>query len=191
MIDKCSTGASDRRRCAANEIYIEAESALQELDDVLIRDVGNKIRNDGRSPLVIDTSGQTSVFLRYMDTNYVNALSPSQMEPEKLRKSILGGIRYGKPFVLDLMDVDLWSELVPMFDKIIPCLFNHLLTKSLLQGEKYMELVKPGDGEEYDRNKFQDTTIHRFIFVVLTSLRNPNADMIEKMYTLRIEIQGH
>ena len=38
----------------------------QELDDVLVRDVGNKIKSDGRWPLVIDTSGQAGVFLRYL-----------------------------------------------------------------------------------------------------------------------------
>ena len=38
----------------------------QELDDVLVRDVGDKIKSDGRWPLVIDTSGQASVFLRYL-----------------------------------------------------------------------------------------------------------------------------
>ena len=38
----------------------------QELDDVLVRDVGDKIKSDGRWPLVIDASGQASVFLRYL-----------------------------------------------------------------------------------------------------------------------------
>jgi hypothetical protein len=33
---------------------------------VLVRDVGGKIAASGRWPLVIDTSGQASVFLRYM-----------------------------------------------------------------------------------------------------------------------------
>jgi hypothetical protein len=32
----------------------------------LVRDVGDKIKADGRWPLVIDTSGQASVFLRYL-----------------------------------------------------------------------------------------------------------------------------
>lgn len=38
---------------------------MQALDEVLMRDVGDKIRSDGRWPLVIDPSGQSSVFLRY------------------------------------------------------------------------------------------------------------------------------
>jgi hypothetical protein len=38
---------------------------LQDLDDVLVRDVGGKLAATGKWPLVIDTSGQASVFLRY------------------------------------------------------------------------------------------------------------------------------
>jgi len=47
----------------------------------------------GRWPLVIDTSGQAATFLRYRDTNYVNALSPRDMEPERIRLSVLGALR--------------------------------------------------------------------------------------------------
>lgn len=39
---------------------------IKDLDDVLIRDVGNKVAGDGRWPLVVDPSGQASVFLRYL-----------------------------------------------------------------------------------------------------------------------------
>ena len=66
---------------------------LRELDDVLIKDVGGKLRNAGRWALVIDTSSQASVYLRYMDSNYCNALSPNNMQPESLRRSLLGAIR--------------------------------------------------------------------------------------------------
>ena len=47
-----------------------------------------------RWPLVIDTSGQSSVFLRYRDTNYLNALRPKSMEPDVIRKAVMGAIRY-------------------------------------------------------------------------------------------------
>ncbi len=39
---------------------------IKDLDEVLVRDVGAKIASSGRWPLLIDTSGQASVFLRYM-----------------------------------------------------------------------------------------------------------------------------
>ncbi len=46
-----------------------------------------------RWPLIIDPSGQAATFLRYRDTNYIQALSPRQMEEEKIRLSVLGAIR--------------------------------------------------------------------------------------------------
>jgi len=46
-----------------------------------------------RWPLVIDTSGQAATFLRYRDTNYINALSPRDVEPERIRLSVLGALR--------------------------------------------------------------------------------------------------
>lgn len=47
-----------------------------------------------RWPLIIDPNGQAATFLRYRDTNYINTLSPAQMEPEKIRMSVLGAVRY-------------------------------------------------------------------------------------------------
>jgi len=46
-----------------------------------------------RWPLIIDTSGQAATFLHYRDTNYINALSPRDVEPERIRMSILGALR--------------------------------------------------------------------------------------------------
>ena len=48
------------------------------------------------------------VFLRYLDSNYVNACSSQNMERSRLRRSLVGAIRYGKPLVVDVMDVDMW-----------------------------------------------------------------------------------
>lgn len=67
---------------------------IKELDDVLLRDVGNRIKESGKWPLLIDISGQAATFLRYRDTNYMNSLNLSEMEPEKIRLCILGALRY-------------------------------------------------------------------------------------------------
>ena len=49
-----------------------------------------------RWPLLIDTSPQSSTFLRYRDTNYINALNPKHVEPEVIRLALLGGLRFVK-----------------------------------------------------------------------------------------------
>ncbi|KAG1662647.1 hypothetical protein FOA52_009632 [Chlamydomonas sp. UWO 241] len=163
---------------------------IKELDDVLVRDVGDRIQSDGRWPLVIDPSGQASVFLRYLDTNYVNALSRHNMEPNCLRRSILGGIRYGKPVVLDQMDVDLWDELPRMFDAVHPGLLDALLTKRLLKDEGWKVLISQEDGEQYELNQFQDARVSAFKFVLLTSSVQPNEAMVAATYALRVDVKG-
>eukprot|EP00063_Salmo_salar_P034935 XP_014009770.1 PREDICTED: putative IQ motif and ankyrin repeat domain-containing protein LOC642574 homolog [Salmo salar] len=41
---------------------------VRDLEEVLIKDVGGKIKQDGRWPLLVDTYGQAATFLRYRDT---------------------------------------------------------------------------------------------------------------------------
>lgn len=67
---------------------------IRELDEVLMRDVGNRIKDSGKWPLMIDPTGQASTFLRYRDTNYLCALNPKQMNEEVVRLAILGAIRF-------------------------------------------------------------------------------------------------
>ncbi|GIL92240.1 hypothetical protein Vretimale_18469 [Volvox reticuliferus] len=162
--------------------------AVRALNDVLIRDVGGLIAASGKWPLVIDTSGQASVFLRYQDTNYVNALNSRHMEPHMLRRSLLGSIRYGKAMVLDLQDCDLWPEMPRMFDQVQPGLLASLMDKSLLAGERYASLIRVEDGEEYDKNKFQESRIKAFGLIVLTAARMPNPQLLAQTYAVRVMI---
>lgn len=46
-----------------------------------------------RWPLVIDPSGQAATFLRYQDTNYVDAVNPEHLRPERIRLALLGALR--------------------------------------------------------------------------------------------------
>ena len=66
---------------------------IRELDEVLMRDVGNKITESGKWPMLIDPTGQATTFLRYRDTNYLCALNPQQMKPDVIRMALLGSIR--------------------------------------------------------------------------------------------------
>ncbi|GMH40537.1 hypothetical protein BSKO_08441 [Bryopsis sp. KO-2023] len=162
--------------------------ALKDLDDVIFRDVGDKLLNDGRWPFIIDVSSQSSVFFRYTDTNYISALSPKDVSPEALRRSLLGAIRFGKPFVVEMMDVDLWDELPRFFDGVEQGLFDKLLDKSLLKDGAYESLIREGDGDMYHKNQFQEALMTRFKCVFLTSAKNPNEGALEKTYAFRIQV---
>jgi len=163
------------------------EVEIIELDDVLIRDVGNVMAQDGRWPLVVDVSKQASVFLRYLDTNFVSACASTNMEPNKLRRSLLGSVRYGKPMVVDLLDVDMFDEVSKCFDAIEPGLMRKVLSKEIITKDGYLSLIRPQDGEEYQANNYQADRLAAFKFVFLTCARRPSDQLLEACYTIRVK----
>ena len=61
------------------------------------------------------------------------------MEPETIRRSLLGAIRFGKFLVLDLVDIeDMWPSVVRKFDDVQKDLMSSLLNKDFLKDEKYI-----------------------------------------------------
>ncbi|ESO94491.1 hypothetical protein LOTGIDRAFT_215456 [Lottia gigantea] len=158
--------------------------AIRELEEVLLRDVGNKIRDSGKWPLIIDTSGQASTFLRYRDTNVINALRQQDMEPNRIRLALLGAIRYGKPLVIDMMQVDMYEVCRDRFDEVHKGLMDSILDSSLLKDEKYLSLVKPDDGEEYSHTKH--FFVENFKLFIVCANPYPSESLLNQMYPIRI-----
>ncbi|KAJ8305745.1 hypothetical protein KUTeg_016290 [Tegillarca granosa] len=193
----------NRLNAATDEELPGVKVNIRELDDVLLRDVGNKIKDSGSIhvnfwPLMIDPSGQAATFLRYRDTNYINALSPHQMEPERVRMAVLGSIRYGKYLVLDMMEVDMFDTVGDVWDNIQKGLLSMIMDKTILQEENcghvgmvlvlYLKMVKESDGEEYSKNKFNDFRKDNFKFVIITKNPYPPTKLMETTYPIRIVV---
>lgn len=159
---------------------------VRELDDVLMRDVGNRIRDSNRWPLIIDIHEQASTFLRYRDTNYLNALSSQQMEPQRIRLAVLGSLRYGKPLVLDMMEVDMFDACTTRFDEVQKGLMDAIMDKTILQESVYLKLIRSTDGEEYGKNQFSESRIQNFRFFILTKSPFPPAPLVERTYPIRV-----
>ncbi|XP_057353572.1 LOW QUALITY PROTEIN: IQ motif and ankyrin repeat domain-containing protein 1 [Manis pentadactyla] len=117
-----------------------------ELHDVLMRGVGDRIRSNGRRPLVVDPSGQAATFLRYQDTNYVDTVNPDHLRPERIRLALLGARRYWKPLVLHLRETDLFPVVPRQREAGQPGLGQGLLGRGLLEPERYLSLLRPPDG---------------------------------------------
>ncbi|CAH1774100.1 unnamed protein product [Owenia fusiformis] len=163
---------------------------VRELDDVLVRDVGNKIKDSGKWPMIIDRTGHATTFLRYQDTNYVNAINPQFMDKDKLRLALLGAIRYGKPFVIDMMELDLWEQIEMRMNDVEAGLLKSILDKSIIQNEKYLSLLRDTDGDDYSRNRFTDLRTSNFKFVLITKNPYPSKDMIENFYVIRTDVSS-
>ena len=122
-----------------------------------------------------------------MDSNYVNALSPYDMEDERLRRSVLGALRYGKPVVLDLMEVDVWGSMPGQFDAASPGLLPMLISGDIVNEKQYSKLVRPGDGDEYALGQFREDRLRLFRFVVTTSLKFPDEGLLNELRVFRIK----
>ncbi|XP_077788765.1 IQ motif and ankyrin repeat domain-containing protein 1 isoform X2 [Podarcis muralis] len=160
--------------------------SVQELDDVLLKDVGGKIHADGRWPLVIDPSGQAAIFLRYRDTNFLNTVNPSDMAEETIRLALLGSLRYGKPLVFDMMEVNMFDTVKKQLERLKPGLAEALLDKKILQNERYLSLRRPTDGPEYAETEFQAARIEKFKLFIVTKQQHPPEEMLQRLLPIQV-----
>ncbi|XP_037053468.1 IQ motif and ankyrin repeat domain-containing protein 1 isoform X1 [Peromyscus leucopus] len=163
---------------------------VTELHDVLMKDVGDRIRADGRWPLVIDPSGQAATFLRYQDTNYVDTVNPEHLRPETIRLALLGAIRYGKPLVFDLREMDLFPVVQQQLEAVQPGLAQALLSRGLLAQEGYLSLLRPTDGPEYDPSQFQEARLDHFRLFFVTRVQWPPADQLQTLLPVRVQLSS-
>ncbi|XP_044784339.2 IQ motif and ankyrin repeat domain-containing protein 1 isoform X2 [Bubalus bubalis] len=163
---------------------------VSELHDVLMKDVGDRIRADGRWPLVIDPSGQAATFLRYQDTNYVDAVNPDHLRPERIRLALLGALRFGKPLVFDLREMDLFLAVQQQLEAVQPGLAQELLGRGLLEQERYLSLLRPTDGPEYGPNQFQEARLQHFRLFFVTKVRWPPAEQLQVLLPVRVQLPG-
>ncbi|XP_017738935.1 PREDICTED: putative IQ motif and ankyrin repeat domain-containing protein LOC642574 homolog isoform X3 [Rhinopithecus bieti] len=187
---------------------------ITELHDVLMKDVGGRVRADGRSvfragcgrcgvwtdssdltgvprwPLVIDPSGQAATFLRYQDTNYVDTVNPEHLKPERLRLALLGALRYGKPLVFDLREVDLFPAVQRQLEAVQPGLARALLSRGLLEQERYLSLLRPTDGPEYSPTQFQEQRLEHFRLFFVTKVQWPPAEQQQVLLPVRVQLPG-
>ena len=152
---------------------IMANISIREMEEVVLRDVGNRIHDDGRWPLIVDDSTQAPVFFRYADSNFVDLWVLQDLDV--MRRALLGGIRYGKPVVCHLRDVLLMEDVVAKFESIQAGLWDSLLDKSLLESDNFFALLRDTDGDEYSKQNFRRDRLHHFKFIVLTTADVPTA----------------
>ncbi|KAM6148269.1 IQ motif and ankyrin repeat domain-containing protein 1 [Rhynchocyon petersi] len=163
---------------------------VTELQDVLLRDVGHRLREEGRWPLVIDPPGKAATFLRYQDTNYLDTMNPEHLRPETLRLALIGALRYGKPLVFDLHEADMFQVVQWQLDAVQAGLAQALLDRALLEQKRYLSLVRPTDGPEYGPDQFQEARLRSFRVLFVTKLRCPPAGQLQALLPVRVVSSG-
>ncbi|XP_041484597.1 IQ motif and ankyrin repeat domain-containing protein 1-like [Lytechinus variegatus] len=162
-------------------VIIEIE--LKDLADVLKDDDG-KIKSTGKWPMIVDSGGRAAVFLRYQGGNCLDAISPSDMQAETIRKRLIGSIRYGNNFTIDFGDSDMFNSCRDRFEEIHKGLMNDVLDKSIL--EKYEHLITDADGPDYEKDKFLPHVTCNFQFIILSKI-DPSQDIRNKFCIIKIK----
>uniref|UniRef100_A0A7M4F7X5 IQ motif and ankyrin repeat containing 1 n=1 Tax=Crocodylus porosus TaxID=8502 RepID=A0A7M4F7X5_CROPO len=143
------------------------------------------IQDPGKWPLIIDPSGQAAVFLRYRDTNYLNTLNPNHMNPETVRLALLGAIRYGKPVVFDMMEVNMFDAVKRQLEGITPGLAEAVLTL-LAASCRYLCLARATDGPEYFRTAFQEARTKKFKLFIVTKCHHPPEELLQQLLPIQV-----
>lgn len=65
-----------------------------------------------------------------------------------------------------------------VFNEIRANLYEDLIDMSLLKDEKFLELVRPEDGDDYKSYCFTAETYSKFICVFLTTNLEPSKDLL-------------
>ena len=156
-----------------------------------MQDVGDRLANDGRMPLLVDVTKQAAVFLRYNDVNYLNVCNSRNMDSESIRLALLGAVRFGKPMVVDMMDIQYdISQLAEMLG-IIPwkeALLDDIMSRRVLEEAYYLSLVDPAkDNKElFNPARFSPKLLQNFRFVVLSYTRELPKEWFNRFYTIEV-----
>ena len=140
-----------------------------------------------RYSLIIDLSGKVITWFQYRDANLCMSYRPADCEPETCRKLLLGALRYGKPFVIDMLSLALDEEaFTSLLEPILPGLFDLLLSKRILEEENYTKLIRYEDGDEYTLKHWREKNLQHFHFVVITKLPTLPDWMIDRFFVLKV-----
>ena len=172
----------------AAPITVEIKSIKIKQINEATEDASGLQAKSNKWPLIIDPEGNAKTFLRYTNVNFINTSDFGAMQPENLRRSLIGAIRFNRPFGLDLEDrgAAFWDEVEKAFNLIENGLLENIMSKKLLQDSNYLKLVKIEiDGEEYKDFYFNDFS--KFKFMIVTSNENMDKSFLNKFTVYKIE----
>ena len=112
---------------------------------------------------------------------------PDDVDADRLRKMILGSLRYGKPFVIDMLSLALDREAFDeMLEPVLPGLFNLLTSREILREENYSQLIKESDDDDYTLKHWRERTTEHFHFIVFSKLPAPPEWCKDTFFMLKV-----
>lgn len=92
--------------------------------------------------------------------------------------------------VFDLHEVDLFPVVQQQLEAIEPGLVHLLLSRALLEQDRYLSLLRPGDGPEYSTTQFQEARLSHFRLLFVTKLRWPPEEQLQLLLPVLVQLPG-
>ncbi|XP_033762845.1 putative IQ motif and ankyrin repeat domain-containing protein [Pecten maximus] len=163
----------------------EVTMGAKQIMPLLTKDTEEILKKSQRWPYIVDPNGLIPRLLQYSDVNLLEVMVSEHMEPERIRMALLGSLRYGKPVVFDMGELDMFSAINEFMDRIHPDLTNMVLTKKVIEEEYIEKLIKSTDDPDYKNAMFYQKDGFSLAFV--TSKEEVSDDMKSKMLVVRVE----
>lgn len=130
---------------------------------------------------------QAMTFFTYRDVNLVYAYRPDDVEPQSLRKKVMGALRYGKPLVLDYLSIAIDKEaVVELFDAVLPGLFQLIVSKQILEEANWSRLIREGDDPDYAVDMWKPRNLEFFHFIFVSKLPKLPEWCTDKFFILKV-----
>ena len=73
--------------------------------------------------------------------------------------------------------------MIKIIIKYIPASEQSYFVKKILS---YASLIRDGDTEEFQRNRFAEDYVSNFMFLMMTSKEDPSPHLLDRMYPVRV-----
>jgi tetratricopeptide (TPR) repeat protein len=165
---------------------------LSQIEDI-ITDESNAI-GDRKVCLLIDRTGNALTFLTYRAVGLIDIGNSHHMHPTQLRLNVIGALRYGKPFVVNLRNKDLSEAFVRLqerFTAVDATMFNALIRGNARDPAIYTKWITDdvlAAHPEFEPKKFVASDTERFRFVLLTEEQMPQDwEILGKFLSVLVE----
>lgn len=92
--------------------------------------------------------------------------------------------------MFDLHEVDLFPAVQQQLEAVQPGLAQELLSRRLLEQDRYLSLLRPSDGPEYGATQFQEARLGQFRLFFVTRVRWPTAEHVQVLLPVLVQLPG-
>lgn len=90
--------------------------------------------------------------------------------------------------MFDLREVDLFPAVQQQLEAVQRGLAQELLSRRLLEQDRYLSLLRPSDGPEYSPTQFQEARLGQFRLFFVTKVPWPPAEQLQVLLPVQVQL---